>query len=63
MKKAKQILKRLWEDESGQGTTEYILMLVVVVGIVIALKGKITEAIGDKVEGLKSALGDVTHTP
>ena len=60
MNKAKQILKRLWRDESGQGTTEYILMLVVVVAIVIALKDPIKQAILGKVEDLKSGLGQVT---
>ena len=59
MKKAKQILKRLWEDESGQGTTEYILMLVVVVAIVFALKEKIVTAIGQKADELKGTMDQV----
>ena len=46
MNKLKKVLKKLWEDESGQGATEYILILVVVVAIVMAFKKPITEAIG-----------------
>lgn len=51
MKKA---LKKLWSDESAQGATEYILMLVIVVGIAMLFKDKIKQVIGDKVEQLGS---------
>lgn len=33
--KVKTSLKNLWKDESAQGATEYILLLVVVVALVI----------------------------
>ena len=33
MKKIKMTLKSLWKDESGQGATEYILLLVVIVAL------------------------------
>ena len=56
MNKIKNTLKRLWDDESGQGATEYILILVVVVAIVMAFKkpildkiGKATEEAGNKI--------------
>ena len=58
MNKIKHTLKRLWLDESGQGATEYILILVVVVALVLAFKGKIVQIItdrtgevGDKIKG------------
>lgn len=47
MKKLKTFSKRLMKNDRGQGMVEYILLLVVVVGIVMALKsqfsGKATE--------------------
>ncbi len=49
MKKSTQILKRLWNDESAQGATEYILLLVVVVAVVIAFKDQIQKAVQGKV--------------
>ena len=45
-------IKSLWTDESAQGATEYILMLVIVVGIAILFKNKIMGIITDKVDGL-----------
>ena len=43
--KLKKGLLQLWRDESGQGATEYILILVVVSVIVLAFKEKIKTAI------------------
>ena len=40
--KIKKALIRLWRDESGQGATEYILILVVVSTIVLVFKDTIT---------------------
>ena len=48
MSKIKQTLVRLWKDESGQGATEYILILVVVGVLIIAFKGKIVKIIEDR---------------
>ena len=62
MNKIKNTLKRLWQDESGQGATEYILILVVVVAIVMVFRKKIVEAIGNRTgevgEKLKSAISN-----
>ena len=41
MKKMTAVLNDLWNDESGQGATEYILLLVVVVGLALVFKDKI----------------------
>lgn len=54
MKKA---LKNLWQDESAQGATEYILMLVIVVGIAMLFKDKIRTIIDGKIEEVGSAIG------
>jgi len=48
----KKMLKQLWQDESAQGATEYILMLVIVVGIAIIFKEKIKSVITEKVDAL-----------
>jgi Flp pilus assembly pilin Flp len=42
----------LWKDESAQGATEYILMLVIVVGIAMLFKDKIRGIIEGKVTDL-----------
>ena len=50
----KNFIKSLWKDESAQGATEYIMLLVVVVGLALLfkekIKGQVTELIG-KLEG------------
>lgn len=51
------ILKQLWNDESGQGATEYILLLVVVVALALMFRGKITETLKSKLEELGGAIG------
>lgn len=60
MKKAATMLKNLWKDESGQGATEYILLLVVVVALALLFRGKITEALSAKLEELGGAIGNFT---
>jgi Flp pilus assembly pilin Flp len=53
MKKAQVFLKNFWKDEAAQGMVEYVLLLVIVVGLVVAFKGKLK----DKVDGLIGNLG------
>lgn len=48
----KKQIKQLWKDESAQGATEYILMLVVVVAIAVTFKDKIQEIVSGKVNKL-----------
>jgi Flp pilus assembly pilin Flp len=55
MKKA---CKQLWNDESAQGATEYILMLVIVVGIAFLFKNKIMGIITGKVNDLGDQIGN-----
>ncbi len=57
MKKAKQLLKDIWNDESGQGATEYILLIVVVIAAVAAFKDPIITAIKDKMGDIESQIG------
>jgi len=60
MKKMASLAKNLWKDESGQGATEYILLLVVVVALALLFRGKITETVSAKLEELGGAIGGFT---
>ena len=51
------MLQKLWSDESAQGATEYILMLVIVVAIAVMFKGKIMALISGKMAELDSSIG------
>lgn len=53
-------LKKLWNDESGQGSAEYILLLVVVVGIVMVFKDSILNTVNQKLEALNGDIMGVT---
>ncbi len=57
MNKIKSFAKRLWNDESAQGATEYILLLVVVVAVVMLFKDKIKGALTEKLSSLGSDIG------
>ena len=52
MKKLTNFFKRSMKSESGQGATEYILLLVVIVGLVMIFGPKIKEVVGKKVSEL-----------
>jgi len=56
MKTLKKTLKDLWNDESGQGATEYILLLVVVVAIALLFRKQIQETIETKLNDLGTAI-------
>ena len=57
MKKLTSFAKKLWNDEAGQGATEYILMLVIVVAVAFLFKGKIMEIVGNKLTELAGQIG------
>ena len=52
MNKIKNTLKNIWNDESGQGATEYILLVVIVVAVVALFGKNIQEIIGEKITSL-----------
>lgn len=60
MKKMKTALMKLWKDESGQGATEYILLLVVVVALALMFRQSITDTISTKLSELGSSIGGFT---
>jgi len=48
------------QNNRGQGATEYILLLVVVVGLVLAFKKPIMEKMNKKVDDLGASMDQVT---
>jgi Flp pilus assembly pilin Flp len=50
-------IKALWNDESAQGATEYILLIVIVVGLAMMFKTQITNILKDKLSQIGSAIG------
>ncbi len=59
MTKFKNFSKKLFKNQSGQGATEYILLLVVVVSLVMIFKKDIQSAVSDKIVQLKDGMGQV----
>jgi Flp pilus assembly pilin Flp len=57
MRKTIATFKNLWKDESGQGATEYILLLVIVVAIAFLFKDKIQTALSAKLNELGGSIG------
>jgi Flp pilus assembly pilin Flp len=51
----------LWSDEQGQSTTEYILILSVVVMIAMKFKSQFGEKIKGVVDSLTGQIGDVVN--
>ena len=50
------IRKSIVKNESGQGATEYILLLVVIVGLVMMFGPKLRKAIEGKVANLEDGM-------
>lgn len=49
-------LKRFIKEESAQGMTEYILLIVVVVGLAYTFRNKIKETLSGKMEDVKGGI-------
>ena len=47
-------LKNFWQDESGMGTIEVILIIVVLIGLVIVFKKEINGIVQDVVNHIKT---------
>lgn len=54
LKNLKSFAIKLWKDESAQGATEYILLLVAVVAIMFIFRERVTNVMRDKI----GAVGD-----
>ncbi|WP_374029508.1 Flp1 family type IVb pilin [Bdellovibrio bacteriovorus] len=59
MKKFKNFSKKLLKNKSGQGATEYILLLVVVVALVLMFKDQIKTTVSGKISELQGMIGQV----
>ena len=57
MKSFKKLMVDLWKDESAQGATEYILLLVAVVAVVMMFREKIQSVLQDKLGELSGNIG------
>jgi Flp pilus assembly pilin Flp len=53
----REFIHRLVDDESGQGATEYILLLVVVVAIAMIFRTQITQIVSQKITEVGSGIG------
>ncbi len=60
MKSISAEFKRLLNDESGQGATEYVLLVVVVVALVGLFRKQITEALGSRLSQLATEITGFT---
>ena len=49
----------LWNDESAQGATEYIVLLAVVVIVVAIFKDKIKSLVSSRMDEVTSATADI----
>lgn len=58
--KFKNFSKKLLKNQSGQGATEYILLLVVVVALVVMFKGEIQSTVKSKISELQGNINSVT---
>lgn len=52
MKNIQKIAKRLWNDESGQGMAEYVLLIVVVVTVAFTFRDKIKSMVSNKLDSV-----------
>lgn len=57
MKRIQTMMKQMIQDESAQGATEYILLLVIVVGLAAVFKKPIMDAVRSKTEALGTSIG------
>jgi len=53
----KKLMKKLWQDESAQGMSEYVLLIMVVVAILFIFRDKIKGIVSDKMDQVGSEIG------
>lgn len=60
MNSFKKYSKRLLKNQKGQGMVEYVLLLVIVVGLIMLFKGQIRDTVSTKIEDLKGMISGVS---
>lgn len=55
----KSMVKAFWEDESGVGVVEMILILVVLIGLVLIFKKQLTNIVNGIFDTINSKVGNV----
>ena len=59
-KKVKEEIMKFWNDESGMGTVEVILIIVVLIGLVIVFKTQISQIVDDIFSAIREETRVVT---
>ncbi len=54
-------VKKFWDDESGMGTVEVILIIVVLIGLVIVFKQQISGIVEDIFKTIREETRAVTN--
>ena len=60
-RKVKGGVKRFWNDESGMGTVEVILIIVVLIGLVIVFKEQISGIVEDVFKTIREDTRAITN--
>lgn len=51
------LIRRLWVDESAQGTSEYILLLVAIIAVAMLFKDQIKNIVSSKMQEIGGQIG------
>lgn len=57
------LIKRLWNDESAQGTSEYILLLVAIIAVAVLFKDQIKKIVSDKMGEVGGSISNFKDGP
>lgn len=52
MKRIKSFISKLWKDESGQGTAEYVLLIAVVVALAVMFRDRIRGLVQSRLDSI-----------
>jgi pilus assembly protein Flp/PilA len=55
----KKVLKAFWEDEDGQTTTEYIILLAIVIAIVFKFRDSLQDKLSSLITNIFARTDDI----